>query len=72
MWTDGKQIRVKQHRWIAEQHIGRPLSLNEDVHHINGVKTDNGIENLEVIDHGRHTKLTNFKRWAAIAKAVRS
>jgi len=71
IWLDGKQIRVKKHRWIMEQHLGRPLSLNEDVHHINGVKADNRLSNLELIEHGQHSIITNKNRWsrAAIAKA---
>ena len=37
-----------QHRMIMEEYIGRPLNSWETVHHINGVTTDNRIENLEL------------------------
>jgi len=59
---DGTQIRVKQHRFIMEGVINRPLKPNEDVHHINGIKDDNRLKNLTIIKHGKHTALTNQSR----------
>ena len=54
--------RVKYHRWIMEQHLGRKLSTSEDIHHLNGIKDDNRLENLSVIDHSEHTTQTNLNR----------
>lgn len=45
------------HRWIMEQKIGRKLDYNEIVHHINEDKSDNRIDNLEIISRAEHARL---------------
>ena len=60
-----KRGYVKEHRLIMEEKIGRHLTKDEDVHHINGNKKDNNIENLELIMHSEHTRIHNpiMFRW---------
>ena len=61
------QTRKMQHREVMEKHLKRELGAKEFVHHINHVKTDNRIENLQLIDQPSHVKhhkpqLANYAR----------
>lgn len=46
--SSGKNGAIFEHQYVMSQHLGRPLRKGETIHHKNGVRLDNRIENLEI------------------------
>lgn len=56
----GRKNYIAEHRLVMEKKLNRKLENNEIVHHVNGIKNDNRIENLIVITCSQH--MTNHVR----------
>ncbi len=75
-WKGGKTIKksnyimiringkyIYEHRLVMEKHIGYPLDKKTSIHHIDGNRQNNKIENLLLIPKKVHDTLHTFKRW---------
>lgn len=64
--TKGENRYQNEHRLIMEGHIGRKLIKGEIVHHIDGNRKNNSLENLQLMSHYEHSRFhaleNNHKR----------
>ena len=49
--------RIYEHRLVMQQHLGRKLRRDEHIHHINGNRQDNRIENLRIVSREEHMRI---------------
>jgi len=68
LWAEGHpnmsgEGYVKRARLVVEERLGRYLSRDELVHHINEIKNDDRPDNLEVMTRSEHTTHHNKLRW---------
>ena len=62
----GHKHLIPEHRHVMEQHIKRPLESHEHVHHIDGNRANNNINNLIILtrsDHNTIHKSEQSKNW---------
>lgn len=60
---------IFEHRLVMAKSLGRCLQIWEVVHHKNNIKSDNRIENLQLVSDERHNQITLLERRIKILEA---
>jgi len=63
---NGKYGQILEHRKVMQDSLGRAMLPDENVHHVNGDRTDNRIENLELWSTSQPSgqRVTDKLAWA--------
>lgn len=64
IWNNQRRVWEYEHRLVMERHLGRKLEFSESVHHIDGDRSNNFLENLVVLRTGDHVS----EHWANKAR----
>lgn len=63
---------IREHRLMISNKIGRALETHEHVHHINGIRNDNRIENLMLLSRQDHNIYSHLCAKCELRKEIRS
>lgn len=69
-----KKGNAKEHRLVMENYLGRKLGKDEVVHHIDGNRKNNNIENLVLMtrgEHSRHHRQEELKSGKILFKTIK-
>lgn len=62
---------VFEHRYVMSKHLGRPLLSSEIVHHKNGIKDDNRLQNLVLTNRADHIREHKPGHWGRKIASLR-
>jgi hypothetical protein len=61
LWSNGKQVFLRVHRLVAAAFIPK-IEGKEDVHHINHIRHDNRVENLQWVTNPENQYYRSTKK----------